>query len=385
MADALVFDDDAAVGGLITKLLETLGYSAEHHLTGKDVPQLVQRSGCKLVILDIMMPEMDGLSACRAIRANPATKNVKIAVITAKDFEEDRNKAKKLGADLFINKPFELSDLGKALKGLIETPQAPGAAMPTPPITLTVSTGMAALELENFWIVFDAGAGLRSYIADHTPPALCWVLFSRFEQPAKSEIESLSILRSEKTDIRIAGPADADSTLQSWASQVFGEKSREQKSLPSVYPLREGDVHLEPYINGTCKYTRHPGTALAYRLDVQGRSIVYCPANEIVPEMKLWNQQEAARFKTFVDKASVLIHGFWRSVDDPKPQDDSQRSAWEPIVDIAVESEVKNLVLVPFGDASRIEEFRAKAAERVGQRQTKMRLAIAQPHSQVLL
>ena len=74
MADVLIFDDDPSVGDLMSELLRGRGLTVSHFLSGAGVVQLVQENKPKLVILDIMMPGMDGLTACRTLKSNPATR-----------------------------------------------------------------------------------------------------------------------------------------------------------------------------------------------------------------------------------------------------------------------------------------------------------------------
>ena len=115
------FTDPIAVGGrrLTVSLsiglahIDTPASDAETLVRAADVAmhqaaamRMIESDAPDLILLDIMLPRRDGFDVCRAIRANPQWKNVRIVMLTAKGREPDRRKGLQLGADDYITKPF---------------------------------------------------------------------------------------------------------------------------------------------------------------------------------------------------------------------------------------------------------------------------------------
>ena len=76
-----------------------------------------------LVLLDVMMPEMDGLTVLRHMRNSPATANIPVIILTAKALAEDRVKGLDLGADDYVTKPFDLDELMARVKTVLRRAQ----------------------------------------------------------------------------------------------------------------------------------------------------------------------------------------------------------------------------------------------------------------------
>lgn len=113
MPRLLVTDDDPAIVGLVRATLEPEGFEIVAAATGKEAVRLIQDDSFDLVILDIMMPEMDGLEACRQIRL---TSEVPIIFLSAKDEEADKVVGFTLGGDDYVTKPFKPRELVARVK-----------------------------------------------------------------------------------------------------------------------------------------------------------------------------------------------------------------------------------------------------------------------------
>ncbi|MBR3271406.1 MAG: response regulator transcription factor [Clostridia bacterium] len=103
MQTILVCDDERDIVNALRIYLESDGYTVREAYTGAQAVALVRREPVQLVLLDIMMPEMDGLSALHAIRA---ASNVPVILLTAKGEDTDKILGLNLGADDYITKPF---------------------------------------------------------------------------------------------------------------------------------------------------------------------------------------------------------------------------------------------------------------------------------------
>jgi putative two-component system response regulator len=107
----LVVDDVAANRDLIDGLLEGRGYDVRQARDGAEALAIVRASQPDIVLLDIDMPVMDGISVCRAIKDDPATRLVPVVLITAASDRDTRIRGLEAGADDFLTKPFDGTEL----------------------------------------------------------------------------------------------------------------------------------------------------------------------------------------------------------------------------------------------------------------------------------
>jgi len=112
---ALVADDDPLMAGLLTAFLARRGYEVEHCDDGEAALQRVREARFNLVVTDRIMPRMDGLQLCRAIRALAPAGEVYCILLTASADPADAHAAMDAGADDFIAKPLRLPDLARRL------------------------------------------------------------------------------------------------------------------------------------------------------------------------------------------------------------------------------------------------------------------------------
>lgn len=104
----LIIEDDQVLNRLLTEHLQNVGYDVLSANGGVEGLELMQNNGPDLVLLDIMMPGMDGWQTCQRLRE---VSDVPVLILTAKGAEEDVIKGFQLGADDYIKKPFNLQEL----------------------------------------------------------------------------------------------------------------------------------------------------------------------------------------------------------------------------------------------------------------------------------
>jgi two-component system sensor histidine kinase/response regulator len=107
----LIVDDNSKNIQVLANLLTMAGYAVEYALNGKSAIQWVNNQSFDAILLDLMMPEMDGFETCAAIKSIPGTENLPIIFITARDDAESINKAFKTGGVDYITKPFNRDEL----------------------------------------------------------------------------------------------------------------------------------------------------------------------------------------------------------------------------------------------------------------------------------
>ena len=119
----LVVDDEENIQELIRLGLRYEGFHVEFASDGVDGISAAQRINPDLVILDLMLPGMDGLEVCRRLRSNPTTQDIPILMLTAKDEVRDRVVGLETGADDYLTKPFDFQELVARVKAIIRRQQ----------------------------------------------------------------------------------------------------------------------------------------------------------------------------------------------------------------------------------------------------------------------
>ncbi len=124
MTRILLVEDDARVAGFVRRGLAAEGYGVDHARTGEEAIDLCAQSAYRLVILDRMLPGIDGIEVCRRLRAQ--SYGAGILMLTAKDAVQDRVEGLKTGADDYLTKPFAFDELIARIEALLR--RAPAAA-----------------------------------------------------------------------------------------------------------------------------------------------------------------------------------------------------------------------------------------------------------------
>ncbi|HEY3080642.1 MAG TPA: response regulator [Chloroflexota bacterium] len=117
----VVADDEPVVRHLVQATLALGGHAVEvlEARTGAEVLELVRRAPVDLVLLDVGMPELDGIEACRALKADPATARTPIVFVTARVQPADRAAAADAGASEYLTKPFGVRVLSETVRRLL--------------------------------------------------------------------------------------------------------------------------------------------------------------------------------------------------------------------------------------------------------------------------
>ena len=131
----LVVEDDHDIAHLLSHSLGRAGFAVDLLHSGAEVLPAVRRSLPDLVLLDLMLPGLDGLEVCRTLRGDPRTAAVPIIMLTARAEESDRIVGLELGADDYITKPFSPNEVVARVRALLrrahrDQPAGPAALRP---------------------------------------------------------------------------------------------------------------------------------------------------------------------------------------------------------------------------------------------------------------
>jgi len=115
----LVVEDNPDMVDMLQTLLEHQGYDYIVAKNGKEAVDMADYQLPDLILLDIMLPKMDGIKAARLIRQNPKTHSIPILAVTAKVFPEDREECLKNGCNDYLSKPFTPKELVSRIEKLL--------------------------------------------------------------------------------------------------------------------------------------------------------------------------------------------------------------------------------------------------------------------------
>src|SRR5437773_6686411 len=127
-ARILIVEDDQDIAQLVARYLDKAGYTTEILASGREALRTIGARVPDLLVLDLMLPHVDGLEICRAVRTNEKTAAVPIIMLTARAEESDRIVGLELGADDYVAKPFSPSELVARVRALLRPGARPAAA-----------------------------------------------------------------------------------------------------------------------------------------------------------------------------------------------------------------------------------------------------------------
>lgn len=125
MVMILCIDDEQNILDLITFNLEAAGYTTVCATTGSDGLRLATHENPSAILLDLMLPDIDGMEVCKKLKASSLTASIPIIMLTAKDSDVDKVLGLELGADDYITKPFSVRELIARVKALLRRCASP--------------------------------------------------------------------------------------------------------------------------------------------------------------------------------------------------------------------------------------------------------------------
>ncbi|MCE9670377.1 response regulator transcription factor [Myxococcus stipitatus] len=143
----LVVDDDPHLRDIVRFALEQGGFRVEEAADGRSALEQVARVGPALLVLDIMMPEMDGLAVCREVRRS---REVPIVFLSSRDDEVDRILGLEMGGDDYLTKPFSPRELVARVKAVLRRARRTPTPEPTPAAARPLARGALRMDEERW-------------------------------------------------------------------------------------------------------------------------------------------------------------------------------------------------------------------------------------------
>lgn len=116
----LIVDDEPSIIVPVQFLMEQNGYEVMVAFSGEEAMEIITEKKVDLILLDIMLPVIDGFEVCQRVRENPRWDGIKIILLTALGSEANVEKGLALGADAYITKPFSNIEIVDKVKQLLE-------------------------------------------------------------------------------------------------------------------------------------------------------------------------------------------------------------------------------------------------------------------------
>lgn len=321
-----VVDDDPDILDLVTALLEGDG----HKVTATSESEaaldriVVARPDC--VLIDLMMPGIDGIELCRLITSHEELREVKVIVVSAKPYEADRRYAFESGAHGYVTKPINktnfVNQIMRIIKDRIEvrfwgvrgTLPVPGEG------TLKYGGNTSCVSMEfarGHFLIFDAGTGIKGlsdYLMKLGRRRLEAKIF--ISHPHWDHINALPFfvpLYIPGNEFEILGASHGQISMREMISAqmdgiYFPIRIKQFGARVYFRNLDEETFELGDGITVRTKLLNHPGKCLGYRIDYRGRSVCYVTDNELELETnEFYNPFYVKNLTAFIKDADMVI------------------------------------------------------------------------------
>jgi len=124
-ARILIAEDTPQAAELLELYLSEAGYDTAIASDGEEAMRWLKEYRPDLVLLDVMMPRLSGFEVCKRLRADPATRNIGVIMVTALDQQTDIDRAVEAGTDDFLSKPINKDELFKRVRSLLQSRRQP--------------------------------------------------------------------------------------------------------------------------------------------------------------------------------------------------------------------------------------------------------------------
>ena len=358
-----IVDDDRVFIKLLTKFLSSESVAIVSSTTSSDALKEIIRKQPDCLILDIMMPGIDGFDLCKQVRAEANLNNTKIVMVSGKAYEIDRKRAFDVGADGYIVKPIQPEKIADQIRRIVDdriemtfwgvrgTLPVPGAES----IRYGGNTSCVSLEFPKGGLfIFDAGTGIKS-LSDHLEGENRHQVEAKIfiSHPHWDHINALPFftpLYRQGNVFEIMGPAHGDISIRELiAGQMDGVyfpiEIKEFGATVAFKDLKEGAFSIDG-IQVQTILLNHPGHCLGYRIDYKDRSICYITDNELFPKTnRFYNSAYIKKLTDFILETDALIADCTYAEEEYTNRIRWGHSATTEVVRLAHKAKVDNLYM----------------------------------------
>jgi PleD family two-component response regulator len=158
-ARLLVVEDDVDIGNMLKIYFSGMDFDVDVAMRGKDALDKTRQVLPHLIVLDIMLPDIDGYEVCRSLRTNMRTSHIPVIFLTQKDERSDKLQGLELGADDYITKPFDIEELKLRVQGAIRRSERESLTDPRSglPAGRLIEDQLRRIIREKGWALLDTG------------------------------------------------------------------------------------------------------------------------------------------------------------------------------------------------------------------------------------
>ena len=158
-ARLLVVEDDVDIGNMLKIYFSGMDFDVDVAMRGKDALEKTKQVLPHLIVLDIMLPDIDGYEVCRTLRTNMRTSHIPVIFLTQKDERSDKLQGLELGADDYITKPFDIEELKLRVQGAIQRSERQSLTDPRSgrPAGRLIEDQLRRIIREKGWALLDTG------------------------------------------------------------------------------------------------------------------------------------------------------------------------------------------------------------------------------------
>jgi PleD family two-component response regulator len=159
-ARLLVVEDDIDIGNMLKIYFSGMDFDVDVAVRGSDALEKTKQVLPNLIVLDIMLPDIDGYEVCRNLRTNMRTSHIPVIFLTQKDERSDKLQGLELGADDYITKPFDIEELKLRVQGAIKRAERESLTDPRSgrPAGRLIEEQLRRIIREKGWALLDTGA-----------------------------------------------------------------------------------------------------------------------------------------------------------------------------------------------------------------------------------
>ncbi|MBF0380739.1 MAG: response regulator [Magnetococcales bacterium] len=356
-------DDDPAILEVETILLEADGHRVTSSTSSVQALDMIKAARPDCVILDLIMPGVDGFEVCQQLRNDDDLKDLKIIFVSSKAFTYDRNRALEVGGDGYILKPIDHETFTEEVLKIIDTRMeltywGVRGTLPVPgenSLKYGGHTSCVTIEFpKGEFFIFDAGSGIKS-LSNHMLAQKKARIDAKIfiSHPHWDHINALPFfvpLFIPGHEIEILGASHGELKMRELISSqmegvYFPIQIKEFAARVFFRDLKEESFEIDN-IKIETQLLNHPGNCLGYRIEHNGSSICYVTDNELPLESSpYFNQQTLDRLINFVKGTDILITDTTYTNKEYKGKELWGHSTVEQVVNLAHTAEVKNLHL----------------------------------------
>jgi DNA-binding response OmpR family regulator/ribonuclease BN (tRNA processing enzyme) len=433
----VIIDDDPMVGELSKDLLTDEGYNVVLVQDSMEAIATIKEHMPKLVVTDIMMPGISGMEICKGIKADPALKDIKIIVVSGKSYDIEKQRAFQLGADFFLQKPYNVDTFSKTVKSILE--DSSGDAPAPPPsapikaaiiqdevaeqmsdlnekqIRLTVwgarsmpnsipnlyseygrQTSCISIETKDNIFIFDAGTGIvalgEEIVAKKQYYKQIWLFITHFHLDHIIGLGNFKPIQDPNFTIHLVGANDPEKSLRETAQQAFYSSFSLAETTPKakidLYEVLEDNYELVPGVKVKTMYSNHPTNTLVYSFETMGKKIIYAPDSEIWGDATAFQDYDE-KFGLFCEDCDILIHDTQYDDKDYETYKKRGHSGLAVVVDFAAEkANAKELIFFHLNMAypdERLNEMLQAAQAQIISQSHQLRCRLAQEKNPIIL